>query len=116
MSEPARVALRNVLAHTASWASIEPDGGLLVELYDFSPEAHSCLGNDVAFLLHVAAADKERLLAELLRYRAGDVPDASRSDAALLQLLREGFEDYYAVKEWFEQHAIPYRKEFDPWA
>ncbi len=105
--EPARVKLRGVLERTASWAYVDGRGELVVELYDFSPDAHTWLGNDVAFLLHVAAADKARVIAEL--GGAGD-------DGALLRLLRERFEDYYAVKEWFDQHAIPYRREFEPWA
>jgi hypothetical protein len=116
VSEPARVVLRGVLDRTSSSASIEPDGGLVVELYDFSPDAHTWLGNDVAFLLHVAAADKERVLAELLRERCGEAAGAGEPDGTLLRLLHERFDDYYAVMQWLEEHAIPYRKEFEPWA
>ena len=110
------VRLRGVLEQTTTWARIEADGGLCVELYDFSSEAHACLGNDVAFLLHVAAADKPCVLGALLEDRNG-LPAASEvADATLLRILAERFADYYDVKGWLEAHGIPYRKEFEPWA
>ena len=37
-------------------------------------------------------------------------------DELLLQLLKERFADYYAVKQWLEENKIPYQKEFDSWA
>ncbi len=109
-----RVRLRGVLQHTASCVAIDDRGELVVELYDFSPEAHTCLGNDVAFLLHVGAAEKDHALLRLLDER--QPPDAADRDALVLQLLAERFADYYDVKRWFEAEGIPYRYEFEPWA
>jgi hypothetical protein len=115
MSEPERFKLPGVLDRTASWVYVVDDGTLVVELYDFSPDAEKWLGNDVAFLLHVAPDDKARILTRL----RDEQPDAGRGedhDATLLRLLRERFADYYAVKEWLDRHGIAYRKEFEPWA
>ncbi len=117
MSEAKQVKLANGLPHTASWARIAEDGSLVVELYDFSPDAETWFGNDVAFLLHVRPRDKQRVLAHLLRERAGtDGDDDSDADTKLLRLMGERFADYYAVKEWLDQNGIPYGKEFEPWA
>jgi hypothetical protein len=115
VTKEARVELRGVLDHTASSARIADDGSLIVELYDFSAEAEKWLGNDVAFLLHVAAADKGHMLSLLLGEDSATVREAG-DDATLLQLLRERFDDYYAVKEWLDGQGIGYRKEFEPWA
>ncbi len=114
MTAERRVRLRGVLAQTASWATIGDDGGLIVELYDFSDEAHHLLGNDVAFLLHVGAAGKREALARL---RPGAQPaNEPEGDALLLRLLAERFADYYAVEQWLAGEGIPFRKEFEPWA
>jgi hypothetical protein len=114
MTAEKRVKLRGVLAHTASSAAIDGDGNLVVELYDFSAEAHRWLGNDVAFVLHIDAADKAEALRRLRA--AGHFADAYDDDAALLQLLAERFDDYYDVERWLNDEGIPFRKEFEPWA
>jgi hypothetical protein len=110
-----RVELKGGLEKTGSSAEIQGDGSLVVELYDFSPEAERWFGNDVAFLLKVSAPDKEQMLARL---QAGQppLPDASDRADLLLRLIAERFSDYFAVKQWLEENAIPYQKEFDSWA
>jgi hypothetical protein len=109
-----RVKLRGVLAQTASSAAIAEDGGLVVELYDFSDAAQKWLGNDVAFLLKLGAAEKAEMLTRLLApERSQCAPDR---DALLLQLLAERFDDYYDVERWLNDEGITFRKEFDPWA
>jgi hypothetical protein len=114
MTAEKRVRLRGVLAQTATWATIGDDGTLVVELYDHSDDAHRWLGNDVAFLLHLSAADKDRMLARLLlQAQTTRAPDG---DALLLRLLEERFDDYYAVQQWLNDQGIPFRKEFEPWA
>ena len=106
--------LRGVLAQTASTAAIEADGSLVVELYDFSDAAHTWLGNDVAFLLTLGPGEKSELLTRLL---PDDEPVRTADrDALLLNLLAERFDDYYDVERWLTDQAIPFRKEFDPWA
>jgi hypothetical protein len=114
MTGQRRVALRNVLAQTASSAVIEADGSLVVELYDFSAEAHRWLGNDVAFLLRLGAPEKARMLARLLTAQGS--PDGADADELLLRLVRERFADYYDVKQWLEAEGIPFGHEFEPWA
>jgi len=109
-----RVRLRGILAQTASSAAIGDDGSLVVELYDFSDAAQRCLGNDVAFLLKLGAAEKAEMLTRLLpAERSPCTPDR---DALLLQLLAERFADYYDVEQWLNDQGIPFRKEFEPWA
>ncbi len=109
-----RVRLRGVLPHTASCVAIDERGGLVVELYDFSPEAHTCLGNDVAFLMHLGTAEKAHVLRRLIEGR--QPADAADRDALVLHLIAERFADYYDVKRWLEAEGIPYRDEFVPWA
>jgi hypothetical protein len=114
MTTAKRVKLRGVLAQTASWVTIGDDGQLVVELYDFSAEAHTWLGNDVAFLLKIAAAEKDEMSARLLA--AWSRADASDDDERLLQCVLERFADYYAIKQWLEEQGISFRSEFEPWA
>jgi hypothetical protein len=114
MTTEKRVKLRGVLAQTASWATIGDDGGLVVELYDFSAEAHTWLGNDVAFLLELGATAKDAALARLLGGQ--QPPNESERDALLLQLVAERFDDYYAVERWLNDQGISFRKQFEPWA
>ena len=113
MTAEKRVELRGVLEDTVSSASIGGDGSLVVRLFDFSTEAHSFLGRDVAFLLHVAAADKEETCKRLLHEAQ---PAGLDRDDALLRAMQERFADYYEVKQWLEEQRIPFRKEFDWWA
>jgi hypothetical protein len=114
MTADRRVTLRGVLAQTASSAAIRADGSLVVELYDFSDEAQKWLGNDVAFLLELGAAEKAQALARLAS--AQELSGAADPDGLLLQLLQTRFADYYDVKQWLEEQNIPFRKEFEPWA
>ena len=113
MTGDKRVKLRGGLAKTASWAIIGDDGGLVIELYDFSAEAHTWLGNDVAFLLHLDVAAKDDALVRL--FGGASTSDADR-DVLLLRLIAERFDDYYAVQQWLTDQGIPFRKQFEPWA
>ena len=103
-----------MLAQTASWAIIGDDGNLVVELYDFSADAHTWLGNDVAFLLELDAAAKDAALTRLLGGQPP--PNGADRDALLLHLVAERFDDYYAVQQWLNDQGIPFRKQFEPWA
>ncbi|MEA2689001.1 MAG: hypothetical protein QOD51_1608 [Candidatus Eremiobacteraeota bacterium] len=114
MNANQRVKLRGVLDHTASSAGIDAAGNLVVELYDFSPDAQTGLGNDGAFQLVLDAAAKAAALARLA---APETPPAnSDRDELLLRLVQERFADYYAMKQWLEEQGIPFRKVFEPWA
>ena len=113
MTDEKRVRLRGGLDKTASWAIIGDDGGLVIELYDFSAEAHTWLGNDVAFLLQLDVAAKD---AALVRLFGGAPPSDADRDALLLRLIAERFDDYHAVQQWLTDQGIPFRKQFEPWA
>ena len=110
-----RMKLKGVLERTASSVEIKGDGSLVVELYDFSNEAEQRFGNDVAFLLKVSAANKSRMLSCLMSGQ-NEMAGSLDRDELLLQLLKEQFADYYAVKQWLEQNKIPFQQEFDSWA
>ena len=98
---------------TTTFVYIGPENSLVIELYDHGQEAESHFGHDVAFLIHVAAEHKPRIL-ELLR--GSEQTPAAGGDPELFGLLRDRFCDYYEVERWLDANGIPYRKEFDSWA
>jgi hypothetical protein len=105
-NERARLRLSGGLAKTASWVILRADGGVTVEWYDYSEEAQQVWGNDVAYLVHVDAGDAPQLCALLGAADADALPAA----------MQARFADYFAAKAWLDEHAIPYRQEFDSWA
>lgn len=115
MDKEKRVRLKGVLEHSASSAQIRDDGSLVIEFYDFGPDAEEWFGHDVAFLLVISSEQKEQMLVQILG--EGKVPSGpDERDEVLLRELGERFEDYYAVKKWVAEHGIVYEKEFDSWA
>jgi len=87
-----------------------------VDIYDFSDDAHAALGNDVADMLHVTAADKQRVYCLLSGKAGGDLPGDEDIDADLVRLLTERLDGYTDAKHWFDANGIPYEKEHNPWA
>jgi hypothetical protein len=116
MAEAKRVKLRGDLPRAAHSAEITVDGGLVIELYDFSDAAHSSHGNDVAFLLKLASEAKDQLLWKLIETSGSVELGDSEKDDLLLRLLSERFATYHDVQTWLQEHAIPFEKEFDSWA
>ena len=106
------VKLRGGLPHTSSSAEIRADGSLVIEWYDFSDEAQSSMGGDVAFFVIVAPANKITVL-ERLTGEAAPSLCSEHLDQKLLTLIQERFEDYISVKRWLEASFIPYEKDFD---
>jgi hypothetical protein len=106
-----RVKLAGGYEHSANWAEIRADGSLVIELFDFSPEAHDWLGNDVAYFLIVAPPDKAAVL-QRLASEAGKSCKAG-DDQQLLKLIHARFPDYFAVKKWLAESGIPFTKDFD---
>ena len=104
--ERARARLSGGLEKTATWVILRDDGGVTVEWYDYSEEAHRWFGNDVAHLVHVSANDTPRLCALLGAADAHAVPAA----------MQARFADYFAAKRWLDEQAIPYEQEYDSWA
>ena len=107
----ARVRLRGGLPQTSSSAEIRPDGSLVIEWYDFSDQAQSSMGGDVAFFVIVAPANKTVFLERL----TGESHSLCQEhiDQKILALIQERFEDYIAVKRWLDASGIPYDKDFD---
>lgn len=104
--ERARVRLSGGLTKTATWVILRADGGVTVEWYDYSDEAHRVFGNDVAHLVHVGPAEVPRLCALL---------GAADADA-LPRAMQARFADYFAAKAWLDEQSIPYEQEYDSWA
>lgn len=104
------VKLSGGAPETVTFVYGNSEGYLVIELYDHSSEAEERFGNDVAFLMHIAAEHKPRIWA-LLR-GAGRSP-SSGSDAELFAAFQERFSDYYEVQHRLDANDIPYRREFD---
>ena len=70
------------------------------------------MGNDVAFFVIVAPANKaavlERLIAEAKRRRLPSAPDDQ-----ILALIKARFPDYISVKSWLDASGLPYEKDSD---
>lgn len=97
---------------TTTWVKISGDGEIVVELYDFSEEAHSFLGNDVAYMLKIEAPEKKKILSRL----SGEEGDESALDEKILTLFLARFSSYFEIKEWLKKNDIAYKKTFDSWA
>ena len=92
-------------------ASILADGRIQLDLYDFSDEAQSSMGNDVAWFWNIDAAHRPRLV-KLLEERTCV---AIRNDQELLEAFRQ-FEDVHAIRDWLKEMQIPFEEVFDSWA
>ena len=108
-----RVKLEGGLDKTASSVEIKENGNLVIEFYDFSDSAQSQFGNDVAILMVISPGDKKLMLSKLLDNQEAIEDD---TDNLLLLLIKDRFSSYYEVQAWLNTAAIPYKKEFDPWA
>jgi hypothetical protein len=106
-----RVRLTGGLERTASSAYVNTEGGIVVECFDFSQDAHDFFGNDVAFSLTIDAELKTAVLEGLgIAHPDDDV------DAAILSALADRFASYYAVKQWLEEQQIAFSTAFEPHA
>jgi hypothetical protein len=93
-------------------ASVLGDGRIQLDLYDFSDEAQSSMGNDVAWFWRIEAVHKPRLI-ELLEERTGaPIPD----DQALLEAFAQQFPHVHAIRDWLKEKSIPFEEIFDSWA
>jgi hypothetical protein len=109
-----KVKMQTHLTSTANTASISADGSLEIEHYDFSETAEQSFGNDVAFMIYVAATDKAKLL-HLLEKETGYSSVANDIDDRLLDLLAIKY-DYHSFSTWIAKQDIPFTKKFDSWA
>lgn len=93
-------------------ATVLGDGRIQLDLYDFSDEAQSSMGNDVAWFWTVEAAHKLRLI-ELLEKGTGAL---IRDDEQLLAALASHFAHVHAIRDWLRENNIPFEEKFDSWA
>lgn len=94
---------------STAWARVLGDGGIELGLFDFSDEAQSSMGHDVAWTWTIEPAQKPRLL-ELLEERTGR---AIRDYQTLLDVLAQNFSDVHAIRAWLREKQIPFKEEFD---
>ena len=99
----------------ASFARITSDGNVEIERHEYGRSAHDAFGSDVAYVVKADAGQRDRLNT-LLRERLGGENLPNDEDLAILQLLQNGFESYFKVKEWLTNESIPFEQQFDPWA
>jgi hypothetical protein len=90
-----KVKLRGKLEGTVSWVEIKPDGGLQLELFDFSEVAQSIFGNDVAYQIHLTVEEKRQAM-HYLNIRENEL---KYPDAALLEQIEKSFADYFECKD-----------------
>ncbi len=95
--------------HSSASARILEDGRLELERYDFSDSAEEAFGNDVAWLYHVAPAERPKLIEALSRRAGQTIAD----DAGLLNALAGQFEHVHAIRDWLKQESIAFEETFD---
>ena len=87
---------------TVTWIWLQ-DGQLKVEYYDFSEEAHTFFGNDIAWTITVQ--DMEKLLSTV-----------SKDAEILIPWMEQYFKSYFGIKQWLEENGIEFRIERESWA
>lgn len=87
---------------TATWIWLE-DGQLKVEYYDFSQEAHTCFGNDIAWTIIVQDMNK--------LYTA-----VNKDETTLLVWMEQYFQSYFGIKQWLKENEIGFSIERENWA
>jgi hypothetical protein len=110
-----RILLPGGPDHSASWVEIAGDGRMAIEFYDHSDEAQTAFGNDVAYLLTIAAGDSDTVLYRLLDDHP-TIPAATDMNSLLLSLIARKFTSYFDLKEWLEAESIPFARTFSSWA
>lgn len=82
---------------TVTWIWLESDR-LKVEFYDFSEEAHTFFGNDIAWTITVE--DMEKLFSIV-----------NKDAATLIPWMEQYFKSYFGIKQWLEENGIGFRIE-----
>ena len=107
------VRLKAPWSGASAWARIRgEEGDLELELFDFSEEAQSSLGNDVAWTWRVPGSEKERVR-ERLGVRAGR---RLEGDAEMLGAMVLEFANVHGVRDWLRAEGFSVTEEFDGWA
>lgn len=79
------------------------DGRLKVEFFDFSQEAHTFFGNDIAWTITVL--EMERLLSVV-----------NKAEDELIPWMEQYFRSYFGIKQWLEENQIEFTIERESWA
>ncbi len=99
--------LREPLQGQTGWLRLTPLGGLEIELYDYSSDAESWFGHDVAWVWTVETLEKLwEHLPERARY----------SSEALFDALTEVAPDARGLVRWLREKGAPVAEKFDSWA
>lgn len=106
------IRLNSGRSQSAAWARLMANGCLELELYDFSDQAQSSLGNDVAWIWTVAGRHRSKV-ARLLEEKTGTT---MVDDGAMLDTLAKSFPHVHAVRDWLVEKRIPVEENFVPWA
>jgi len=109
------VKLRGGPRHTTTWVKILENGDVLVDYFDFSDEAESSFGNDVAYVVTIKAADKAKLLQLLTAEKPIESTQVGLDDT-VLRIMDERFESYFPLMAWLKESGVEYEKKFDSWA
>lgn len=91
---------------SSGWVRITDDGHLQLELFDFSDEAGSSLGGDVAWLWTLDARHFPALFTRL-------PARTSQSNAALLDYLVQQHATVHKLRDWIRDLPLPLKEEFD---
>jgi hypothetical protein len=95
---------------SAVWLRIHAEtGDLELELYDYSPQAQSSLGGDVAWIWRVPAAELPRLRTLLEQRTRCPVPGSPE----LLGALSLEFPGVHALRDWLRAESFAVTEEFD---
>lgn len=87
---------------TATWIWLQ-DQQLKIEYYDFSEEAHTFFGNDIAWTITVR--DLEKLLSIV-----------NKDAETLIAWMEQYFKSYFGIKQWLEENRIEFSIERESWA
>ena len=94
-------------AKSAAWVRFTAAGALELELYDYSPQAQSSLGGDVAWIWRVSATEISRLY-QLLAERHGQ----PSSHSEVLDVLAT-WPNVHALRDWLRAERFSVAEEFD---
>lgn len=97
-----RVKLAGGPAKTVTWIWLERSQ-IKIEFYDFSETAQRMFGNDIAYTITVTE------MTQVLSI-------ANQSEATLVPWMAEHFRSYFDLKQWLEEHQIPFHVERESWA
>lgn len=87
---------------TATWIWLEANQ-LKVEYFDFSEQAHTVFGNDIACTITIQ--DMEKLLSII-----------HKDTATLIPWMEHYFKSYFGIKQWLEENRIEFTMERESWA